>query len=284
MNRWVLAFLGGLTTAALLSVCSCDDDGSSTGPLNPFSDTTYFRDYAYVENRVFDLGYEGDFEPLDSIRAIYVFTQPRRDSLFHPAALMFTDPNSGSTDYDSMRVVLIPAEQYEVGQIADRNLDFIMFDSSHRDAIGVYMEIDRYNESGFVRRDTIGSVDLRVYRLKYIRAMTVDFHMHHPTWQLMWRNCYRIPRGISVNALTVKIRKGLPGQEQNDSSVSCQMIDSTVQTPYLQILGLDQYNYRDQRIADGRKARSTSSKSPHVSSNYATDQTSGASYFLTQRA
>lgn len=254
MNRRILALLAGLTAATLIYVCSCDDNGNLTGGsnLNPFTDTTYIRDYAYVEGRIFDLGYDGDFEPLDSIRTIHVFKRPRRDSVQQVSALFFIDPNSGSTDYDSMRVEQIPAEQYEIWQIADRNLRYIYFDIPLRDALGIYMEIDRYNESGFVRRDIIGSVEQLPYRLKSLRASDVDYVPTHPTWQLMWRNCYRIPRGISVDDLRVRVRRGLSGREQSKSSLPHQMYNNTIQAPYLEILGLDQYKESGRKIPDGR--------------------------------
>jgi len=254
MNRRILALLAGLTAATLIFVCSCDNNSNLTGGSDwrPFTDTTYIRDYAYVEGRIFDLGYDGDFGPLDSIRTIHVFQQPGRDSVPQVSALFFIDPNSGSTDYDSMRVEQIPAEQYEIWQIGDRNLRYIHFDTPLRDALGVYMEIDRYNESGFIRRDIIGSVDQLPYRLKYIRAMAVDYVPTHPTWQLMWRNCYRIPRGISVDDLRVRVRKGLADRELSKSSLPHQVNNNITQAPYLEIVGLDQYNDSGRKIPDGR--------------------------------
>jgi hypothetical protein len=69
----------------------------------------------------------------------------------------------------------------------------------------------------------------------------------------MWRNTYSIPKGIAVSDLDMEIGRGLPGRENEATSLTYQEnVVGTNQGPYLEILGLDQYNSVDQKIPDGR--------------------------------
>jgi len=242
------AQLGNLRMIAIASQEKGSSERASVSATGE-EDATYIRDYAYIEGRIFDLGYEGDFGSLDTIRVIHVFEQPKRDSVEQLSSLFFIDPNAGSSDFDSMKVVQVSVDQFEVRHDAERNLHFIYFNTPRRDALGVYMEIDRYDENGFVRKDVIGSADQEPYRLKYIRALTVDYTPAHPTWKLMWRNCYRMPRGVTPEDIDIKVFKGLAGREGTSSSLDYQE-GGTKQSFYLEILGLDQYNRRGDKIPD----------------------------------
>jgi len=219
---------------------------SATGEEN----ATYIRDYQYVEGRIFDLGYEGEFNPQDSVRSIHVFEHDKRDSIQSVVARLSMDPSVSTGSYDSLRVKEIDGTQYEIRHDARRNLHFIAFNSPRREALALYMEIDRYDDNGFIRRDTIGRMGGEPYDLRYLRALDVDYTPSHPTWSLMWRNCYRIPRGASAEDLNIKVLKALPGREGTSSALDYQAGGTSSRNFYLEILGLDQYNRLGDKTPD----------------------------------
>jgi len=243
------AQLGNLRMIAIASQEKGSSERTSISATGE-EDATYIRDYAYIEGRIFDLGYPGEFGPLDTIRVIHVYEQPKRDSgLVQLSGLFFVDPNVGSSSSDSMKIVKVSDDQFEVRHDVGRNLHFIYFNTPRRDALGVYMEIDRYDETGLIGSDIIGSVDQPPYRLKYLRALGVDYTPTHPTWKLMWRNCYRMPRGVTPEDIDIKVFKGLAGREGTTSSLDYQE-GGTKQNFYLEILGIDQYNRGGDKIPD----------------------------------
>ncbi|MBI4720460.1 MAG: cell surface protein SprA, partial [Chitinivibrionia bacterium] len=112
-------------------------------------------------------------------------------------------------------------------------------------AIGVWMVVQRTDNSV----DTVGDIISEPYQLKLIRPSNPN--KNYLTWQLMWRNCYAIPRGIGVEDMDLKIYKGAAGTEKTTSPRDYQEASNQTQS-YLEILGLDQYNSTDQKIPDGR--------------------------------
>lgn len=227
---------------------------TATGEEN----ANYIRDYAYSEGRIFDLGYgpnalypgsPAEIGPLDSIVNILVFKEERReDNLEAREAELLIDPTDPSVDSvrgDRVRVSPVDADGvYELYYVPDNNRSpvAIVFYARQRHAIGVYMEIKRFDVAGdFLRVDTIGHIG-GTDTLKYIRALQPDFKPSHPTWDLMWRNCYRIPKNVLADDVNLKVFKGLSGREGTSSSLDYQNSSDGTQQFYLQITGLDQYN------------------------------------------
>ena len=94
--------------------------------------------------------------------------------------------------------------------------------------------------------DTIGDLSSDTISLKLLYPGRYEGSPADKTWDLMWRNCYRIPAGISVDNLEINIYKGLAGTEGNPDND-----DSQDGTAYLKILGLDQYDLTDRKLPDG---------------------------------
>lgn len=66
----------------------------------------------------------------------------------------------------------------------------------------------------------------------------------------MWRNCYSVHPGVDLDDMRFEVYKGLYGTETSGDNRNYQEFNGQTQ-PYLQILGLDQYNYRNQKLPDG---------------------------------
>ncbi|MBD3257303.1 cell surface protein SprA, partial [candidate division GN15 bacterium] len=130
------------------------------------------------------------------------------------------------------------------GQPEERCPIAIQFKSSKtRNAIGVYMEVLRYGAGGVVDTLIFGSVDQGdADTLQFLRPSQAEYNPQHPTWDLMWRNAYRIPRTDNIADLEIKVYKGLPGTEGNESNLDYQLENERAGDRYIKILGLDQYN------------------------------------------
>ncbi len=208
------------------------------------------RDYQYAEGRIFNLGYDGDFNPNDSIRVMFVYIQDTRDSLNSDSATLYTNPNTKVGSSETMRVKLLEQEKYERWDNAEKNQHLIIFNSTKRDAVGVYMEIERFDETGSIGYDTIGNVSDSKFSLKSLRATRNNYDPDHATWWLMWRNCYRINKGSSPEDLKIKILNGLVGRETSTSSLDYQEASNGSKTSYLTIVGLDVKNQKEEGIPD----------------------------------
>ena len=214
---------------------------SATGEEN----ADYLRDYAYQEGRIFDLFYPTEeFGPYDSIRQIIVYEEERSiDNAEAQEMTLLLYPDKPS-DYKKKTVLMreMDRDKYELlyGQDSTHSRVALVFYTAERRAIGVFMQIDRYSAPGvFVRSDLIGK---ERDTLKMIQPLTEDQLPGHPTWQLMWRNCYSIPKGIAIDDIEIKVYKGLPNREGTSSCLDYQFVDAVSQGPYIQILGLDQWN------------------------------------------
>ncbi|UCC43000.1 MAG: cell surface protein SprA [Candidatus Zixiibacteriota bacterium] len=209
------------------------------------------RDYQYIEGRVFDLGSEDDFGPNDIVQTLFVYEEPRGDSSQFDSALLRIDPNSVSNYDVTMKVTAVEQDKYETRHDAETNTHIIIFSTQKREAIGIYMVVDRYDDTGYVRTDTIGDISQTPYVLKILQSDQYHREPENPSWDLMWRNCYRLPRGIRPEDVDIKVFKGLAGREGTNSSLDYQQNSNGTQTPYLTLLGLDLESRQGLAVPDG---------------------------------
>lgn len=232
----------------------------------------YIRDYNYVENRIFDLGYPGEFSPFDSVVTLYVYESvPENDQNQDGAVDCILQIYPDSVDYsvtppvdpyrtqsDSLRMVKLDDDDYRFYNQSGKP-PYVVFSSSRPTTklLGCWMIVRRYSSDGsaFLRQDTVGSItgndpNTTVYHLKSLRTNSNDFRPSHKTWGLMWRNCYRIPKGVSVDDIDLRVYKGLDGTENNGSNLDYQEANNKSQGYYITILGLDQYNRQSQKQPD----------------------------------
>jgi len=235
---------------------------SATGEEN----ARYIRDYAYVEGRIFDLGYPGEISPRDSVRNIIVYeteTSTRDLGSIRRTQLLVDPENPTAYPFrdEELDMRQLQSDEYELlyGQDTLKCPIAIVFHRQRRDrAVGVYMEIARWDDQNNqpegvdtigILRSGLGAIDT----LKFLRSGMDKYAPDHPTWQLMWRNCYRIDKGVRIEDIDLKVFKGLPKREGTSSSLDNQVFAGASEGQYLQILGLDQYNnnLRDTKIPDG---------------------------------
>ena len=78
-----------------------------------------------------------------------------------------------------------------------------------------------------------------VYRLKVLVRADNLYRPADVTWQLMWRNCYEVPKGVDIVDVNFKVFKGLEGSERNGSGTFSYQGDESNAVDFLEILGLD---------------------------------------------
>ncbi|KAA3635433.1 MAG: cell surface protein SprA [Calditrichaeota bacterium] len=265
------AQVGALSLTAIASQEKGSSEQSSFnagGEENP----EYIRDYQYENRRVYHLGlpadtigntiYPADLLPNDRITKLYVYEnvqsynndQAGNTSL--ATANFYVDPNNpdqfqtenvigeGFTQVQQMN-----AELYTFFNDTTRGLHYIVFNNSISGSktIGYYMEVDRADGSKLIFGNLEVPVDsgqAPLYHLKLLAKSELgsDYNPTNRTWDLMWRNAYRIPTGSTLEELKIKVFKGLVGSEGRSSSLDYQSDGSGNNTSYLEILGLDTEN------------------------------------------
>ncbi|RKX27371.1 MAG: cell surface protein SprA [Candidatus Zixiibacteriota bacterium] len=219
---------------------------SGTGEQN----AQFRRDYAFASGRIFDLGYPGEFSPYDSITNLRVFIEDNRTDDQHNIndVLMVKDPlnrSDGSNWDDSVSVRELETKEYLLlrGQNPKYCPFALAFRSQQYKAVSVTYEYDHKDEEGtLIEHIEVGSKDEGVVKL--IKARRDSFISNHPTWSLMWRNCYIIQKSVKIEDIDVKIFKGDQDTEGEESNLDYQMNPASNQSEgfYLRNLGLDQYN------------------------------------------
>lgn len=213
---------------------------SATGEEN----ADYVRDYEYVEGRIYDLGRV--LQENDIIQKIEVFEEQTssRDDIDYDEAVLLVDPTSPEeyTLYkDSLRVDQLEDDRYELWYSRDPNMSpvaIVFTTQRRRKAIGVYMEVERNGSTVYIGGRT-GEIDT----LLMIRPIDSKYEPDHPTWDLMWRNCYSIPKDVKSEDIQVSVWKGAAGREGTSSSFDTQYgSGNSSEGTYLEILGLDQVN------------------------------------------
>ncbi len=246
--------------------CSLFPTGTSEPPPPDKPMETFLRDYEYVIRRVFDLALPIDnLQPTDKVTKLIMYESvlSYNADVALPVANFYAIPEDTS-QYKSesilgndTKVKEIPADEFTVWNNSERNLHYVVFESqrSRNVALGYYMEVT--DSIGSIRTfgnlndiAVVGTDTTQVYSLKLLAQADANYRVSHETWQLMWRNCYEIPRGIPLVYMTIKVIKGLDGTENFPSNQTGQgenpMID------FLEILGLDLENsYSQINIPDG---------------------------------
>ena len=122
----------------------------------------------------------------------------------------------------------------------------LVFYAQKRRALGVHLTIAHRDEGGTITGyDTIGyfgTSGADMDTLRVLQPLAYNMLPSNPAWSLMWRNCYRVPLGVSIEDFEVKIFKGLPGREGVATNLDYQVVGGVAGDPYLKILGLDQWN------------------------------------------
>ncbi len=222
----------------------------------------YLRDYEYVERRVFDLVLPSEgIVPSDRVSKIFLYESvPSYNAdTITTIANFYVKPDSISaykseavTGNDT-KVREIPDTKYQLYH--DRDVPYIVFNTpqSRNNTIGLYMEIISENgDTTFFGNlsDTLNVFDTtttgidttNVWRLKLlVPSDALQPSPRDETWQLMWRNCYSIPKGTAIEDIKFKVRQGLEGTERNVGSFLFQGIPPKTDN-YLEILGLDLRN------------------------------------------
>ena len=244
------AQLGNLTLTAIASQEKGSSEGASITPGGE-DDAETIRDYNYQQGRVFDLAQPGQLHEGDSIRVIYIYKQSTLTDL---TGLRYgvLAPDAKNLEWKSEYQTRLPFKKLEYGtdfellygqDPAKCPIAVVFKQIQSTYALGVFMQIDSYTDGSFDSTFSIGSVDQGTEdTLQFLMAARDDFDPNHPTWDLMWRNCYRIPLGSNIDDLEVKVFKGLEGQEGESSCLDYQVINNKSGDQYIKILGLDQYN------------------------------------------
>lgn len=251
------AQLGNLKFSAIASQEKGSSERESVTPSGEQGSETV-REYQFAEGRVFDLGYLTDaygselqIGRFDSIIFIEVYEHDIRDSANSFQARMFINArDTGRSDLTSFSrtvpVKRIPNDQFTLEREPLQNRYVLQFTSYRRDGMAVRMVVQRKDAAGVVlSTDTVGSINQTPFILQYIRAVGSDYVNTHPTWNLMWRNVYNVPRTVkNPEDLQVKIFKGLTGQEGTTLALDYQEAadGSGAQDRYLRLLGLDQFS------------------------------------------
>jgi cell surface protein SprA len=235
------AQLGNLKLVAIASQEKGSSESavvSATGEEN----AEFKRDYQYEEGRIFDLAYKDEIAPDDEV-TVWVYEEETRQD--NPEAIQFyldagdhVDPNNDSDTRDVWMKPMTEGWELLYGQDPARCPVAIVFYSARRYALGVQMEIKHADNTV----DTIGNISGDNPVLRILRPPSADLTPEKPPWQLMWRNCYRVPKNIDIDDIEIKIYKGLKGREGQSSNLDYQVVNGASQDPYLTILGLDRIN------------------------------------------
>jgi len=247
----------------LIGIASQEQGSSERVSITPTGEASaeYIRDYNYTEGRIFDLGYSTDFHPGDSVLTLFVYQQVdrTREPLAQPAVLAVNPSDTSMFSAENIRltgskdgVMQLDESAYTFYSLPDSSHHYIVFYSRllQGRAVGVYMKIERHKEGGAIDTVKVGHIpsdSTWFLKLLYHNSPSPD----HKTWGLMWRNCYEV-HGITARDIDkIKIYKGAAGSEGTSSSFDYQEFEGKTQN-YIEILGLDQYNTRDQKYPDSK--------------------------------
>lgn len=249
------AQVGSLTLTAIASQEKGTSERTSISPTGEEA-AEFVRDWEYADSRIFDLGRPNELRAGDSVLNIFVYEQSNKeDDLETDYAEIHVNP-AYPDSFTNERIIGIKVEKVERDQYQFINdpgaPPYIVFTSitSRNRAIGVWM-VTKVNRQGVWTVDTVGNIVADTLKLKMIRHNNPQ--ADYQTWDLMWRNCYAIPRGSEMKDLNIKIYEGVPGSESNSSNrTEFQELQNGQTMDYIQILGLDRYNKKDERVPDGR--------------------------------
>lgn len=257
--RAILPAISSLALCLLVGAIGCNDDKTVTGGDSDTGvwNTRYVRDFHYARGRVFDLGYPGEIGRYDSVDLLVFEEEVRADNPeSYEVVLKVSDsPEDDEWIESPVRVIEVSSDDYRLAYVQDglrSPIALVLYNSLYR-AVGVYMRVFRFDESHSLERiDTVGYVGDGIDTLRMLQPPG-DPNPDHPTWQLAWRNCYGIPRGIGAEDIQIDVYMGLLHQEGTANCLNYQVVDKVAGDRYLQILGLDQWNsVNGNKEPDGR--------------------------------
>jgi hypothetical protein len=230
--------------------------GIGPGP-QPDSSMSFIRDYEFAYGRVFDLAYPGDLEPEDSIIRLTVYEQVHGpDTAEARLAMLVVDPaDPQAYPAESMRAVYVKEVEPSTytwlnGPGRFRHCVVFSRERGRSVGLGAFLSIKRH-----VEQDTI-NVGYFSHSVHGARLWLRTLRHHspentHQSWQLMWRNCYSIPKGMRLGDLNISVLKGVVGAEHTTNALPYQELLGLTQS-YLEILGLDQYDQTGRKHPDGQ--------------------------------
>ncbi len=239
----------------LTAIASQEKGSSEKAIVTPTGEesATIIRDYEFAGGRIFDLALSGELENYDSVVNLIVYEKESRvDAPLAFPAVMMVDPQNPNSDpaelIQDVRVSEVDPMIYEFVNDPLRGLHYVHFNSPRGQykSLGIWMQIKKAGTGDTI---TVGDLSGDTLVLKLLRHHTPV--NSQKSWDLMWRNCYSVPRGVSVGDLGVKVYKGRTGTERTSNPVDYQKTEGQTQS-YLEILGLDQFNTVDQRFPDGK--------------------------------
>ncbi len=252
------AQIGGLTLTGIASQEKGSTERASFTPTGE-EGAKFVRDYEYVQRRIFDLGRPGELKPKDSVITVFVYeSETRADNREADFADLFVNPSFPDSfvsenvlSGDALRYSQLQ-QDYVIYNEPERNLHYIVFNAqrSTNTYLGYWMVVKRFDSgTNSYSVDTVGDINSLPYKLKLLCKPENVARPTEETWGLMWRNIYAIDRDVKAEDLELKIYKGLPGTESNGQNYNYQTVSGQTY-PYLQVLGLDQYNSSDKRNPD----------------------------------
>ncbi len=261
------AQIGALSLTAIASQEKASSERASISAQGEEEAAEIIRDDEYVERRIFDLMRDDELRPNELVTEVYVYEQiseqansDQTTAAFRADAYYFFDintnqpiPDPGDNDAVDIQVVEVNQDNYELRQ--DRTGNYLAFRSSAstQRVLAVYMVVT----------DTLTNTTREVGDISRTQDGVNHFHLKmifeggqrpdDPTWELMWRNTYRLPRGLAMEDIDVKIYKGLAGAEALTSTIDYQVGENgNSQGFYLSILGLDQEDSRGNPRPDNK--------------------------------
>lgn len=220
------------------------------------------RDWQFAVNRIFDLSLATDSLPFgrkDVVKNVLVYEQAYGSDINNRRfAKMYVDPkrdNDRSPNAQApIKIIQLPVEQYSFYSDTISGRHYVVFNTRRSDnSFGVFIDIERLDTlTGRRVRDTVGNItdfgDTLI--LKMLRPVN-GYTPRHPSWPLMWRNIYEVPKGVSIEDLNIRIFKGAAGTEDAGYNLEYDEKNGIAGKPYLQLLGIDRFNKQDQPVPDG---------------------------------
>ncbi|RKX23071.1 MAG: cell surface protein SprA [Candidatus Zixiibacteriota bacterium] len=265
------AQIGDLT---LTTIASQEKGSSERKIYTPTGEegADYIRDYEFTRNRIFDLAYSDStilgmpdpYQKGDSIVRLIVYEQvtsrsmDTEDYIEADPAQLFPDPTHPNRqsfylgEQPRIRVQIVSPDQYSYEFKDKTDIPYIVFKSSRTSSktFGFYMEIEKPNGQ-LVK---IGDVSQENTDSLYLKILVLASGENTPqkrSWSLMWRNCYQIPRGVSVDDIDLKIFKGDNGVERTTTEKPDFQTLNNKEMKFIEIYGLDQYNTSNTKVPDG---------------------------------
>ena len=247
-----------LAFALSLFLAGCDDDCNC--PSQKVGQEVILRDFEFAQGRIYDIGRLGadSVRPGDSIVDFVLYEAAAPSS--HPedqrllASLYVSPSDPGYLPEEAITppitVKRVDPAKYEWYRSGFRAPYVVLDEPTHYLALGYWMLVWRHDTQAI---ETVGDIDGDSLSLKLLWPGETRANDGLATWPLMWRNAYELPPSFDLSDGDIQVHKGAYGMENAATSISFQIDDAgNAEGPYIEILGLDQYNRLDQKLPDGQ--------------------------------